>query len=97
MTAAYQGKQYEDATLDPRSLQRRFALVNARLGVEGKDGRWSAALFGRNLGDEAYYINTASQPQAAFMSAGGKSAPNGWVGFYGPPRTYGVELTYQFW
>lgn len=97
LNASYQGKQYEDPTLDPRSLQRPFVLLNARLGIGGENGRWTAALFGRNLTGAAYYINTASQPQASFMSAGGTSSPNGWVGWYGPPRTFGAELTYQFW
>ena len=60
-----------------------YTLVGARLVVEPKDGRWEAALFGRNLTDEYYW-----------------SAAHGWgdaiVRYAGMPRTYGVELSYNF-
>jgi iron complex outermembrane receptor protein len=96
LSGSYQGKQFEDATLDYRSIQRPFALINARVGVETQDGNWNITLFGKNLTGEAYYVATATQPTAAFMSAGGVTAPSGFVGWYGAPRTYGIEASHRF-
>ena len=96
LNGSYQGKQYEDATRDPRSLQRGFTLINARIGVEAENSRWSVAAFGKNLTGEVYYAASSTMPGTAYMSAGGTTAPTGWVGWYGTPRTYGVEATYRF-
>ena len=96
LSGSYQGKQYEDATLDPRSLQRPYALINARIGLDAQDGSWTLNFFGKNLTGEVYYSATSTQPNAAYMNAGGTAAPNAWVGWYGTPRTYGAEFTRRF-
>ena len=60
------------------------------------DGRWNLAVYGRNLGNDAYYVATAAQPLGALVSAGGTAGAGGFFGWYGPPRTYGVELTVRY-
>jgi len=92
----YQSDMSLDAALDPRSLQKAYTLYNARIGLEDIAGRWSITVWGKNLTDKAYYITSSSQLLAAYMSAGGTTAPTGYVGWYGPPRTYGIEGTYRF-
>jgi iron complex outermembrane receptor protein len=96
-SVTYQSKEYLDVTLDPRSLQKAYTLVNLRAGVEAASGRWVLAVYGKNLGNEAYYTVTAPQPLSGLISGGtGFSAAQGFVGWYGPPRTYGIELTLKY-
>jgi len=53
-------------------------------------------LYGKNLSDEAYYVQSTLQPLNAFISAGGTAQAQGFVGWYGPPRTYGIEISAKF-
>lgn len=92
-SVTYQAKQLEDGTLDPRSLQDAYSLLNLRIGVGSESGNWRVSLFGRNLGNKAYYVAAAAQPLGGLVSAGGAASAGGFFGWYGAPRTYGIELT----
>ncbi|THD59900.1 TonB-dependent receptor [Phenylobacterium sp.] len=92
-SVTYQAKQYEDSTLDPRSLQGAYSLLNLRVGVGSESGNWKVSLFGKNLANKAYYVAEAAQPLGGLISAGGSAAAGGFFGWYGEPRTFGVELT----
>jgi iron complex outermembrane receptor protein len=63
-----------------------YTLVNARVEIGPREGPWRAAAFVRNIGDEVY--RTAAQDLALAL------------GFneivLGIPRTWGVQLEYQF-
>lgn len=59
-------------------------LINARLGLESEDGSWTAALWGRNLADEDYLTTTSRDFFGTITH------------FSGTPRTYGIELGYNF-
>jgi iron complex outermembrane receptor protein len=83
-------------TLDPRGIIPGYALLAARIGVEAEDGRWRLSAFGRNLTNHTYYTATTVFVLNSVMSAGGFSAPGGFVGWYAPPRTYGVEASFKF-
>lgn len=93
---SYVDDQYLDPTLDPRALQKAYTLVGARLGLQSHRRGWRLSAYGRNLTNESYYITDAPQPLAALISGGGTSTPQGFVGWYGAPRTYGVELSVRF-
>jgi iron complex outermembrane receptor protein len=92
-SVTWQDKQFEDSTLDPRSVQDAYALTNLRLGIGPPSGNWKLSLFGKNLGNKAYYVATAVQPLGGLVSAGGTAAAGGFFGWYGEPRTFGIELT----
>ncbi|CAM8672905.1 hypothetical protein V473_18500 [Sphingobium cupriresistens LL01] len=64
-----------------------YDLVNARFDLKQVAGSgFDAALFMRNLFDKKYYASSnVGSAQLGVMS-----------GFYGAPRTYGVELRYHF-
>lgn len=83
-------------TLDPRGVVPGYALLAARIGVEAEDGRWRVSAYGRNLTNHVYYTASTVFVLNSVMSAGGFSAPGGFVGWYAPPRTYGVEVSFKF-
>lgn len=83
------GATYQSSTnagLGELSLLRMkaYALVDARLGVRGDDGRWNAGLFVRNLTDTYYwnYVST-TDPDAVLRLAA-------------MPRTYGVTFGFRY-
>jgi outer membrane receptor protein involved in Fe transport len=81
--ASYSDKQYSLIGDDSTRAVDSYTLVGARLAVKPKDGRWEAALFGRNLTDEYYWTAVHGWGDAV-------------VRYAGMPRTYGVELSYKF-
>ena len=73
-------------TEDPKKLIEDYALINARLSFMPEDEKWSVALWGRNLADEEY---------ASALDSG--EGANGYRRISrGMPRTYGIELAYNF-
>lgn len=63
-----------------------LTLLNARAGIGPESGAWRITFWGRNLTNETYAIN---QFEGAVLSGQVVQA-------LGTPRTYGVELSFQF-
>ena len=87
--------QVASSSIDDRTLMNaRLAL--SEIPVPG-DGVLLVALWGQNITDEEYRINTIP-----FGGIDQRVDPNGGSGvgwttsYFGAPRTYGVELTYTF-
>lgn len=73
------------ATGDARYIVGDYGLLNARLTLSDIPvgvGTWRLSAFGKNLTDKNYYISHFS---------GGLPAA-----IYGEPRTYGLELTFEY-
>lgn len=45
------------ANNDPLTRQRSYGIAGGQIGVRSEDGRWSAAIFGRNLFDQHFVAN----------------------------------------
>ena len=85
--------------------QDGFFLVNARIGVRGRDQRWALEFWGQNVFDTDYQQVAFSAP---FQGAGSVSqvqrfgSPSFATGnalfasFLAEPRTYGVTLRSRF-
>ncbi len=74
-------------SLTPDTELPSYRLLNARLNWSNVMGsQLSAALFGKNLTDKEYFVG--GMPLGASLGHNGAAV--------GEPRTYGVELTYQF-
>lgn len=73
------------SNLAGQKVQDRYTVLNGRLGVSGRDGGWSAELWGRNLLDEDY-------AQVIFDTAFVGSMTS----YLGDPRTWGVTLRKRF-
>jgi hypothetical protein len=81
-------EHFTDGSNEPAGLQDSWTKVDARIGVEASDGRWSLALVGRNLGDE----EVLSQSQSFFNST---FAPT-YLGYLEPPRKVFLQGRYRF-
>ncbi len=86
--------QVQASQIESRSLlNARLALRDIPLG----GGTMTVALWGQNILDEEYRINTIP-----FGGVDQRVAPNGGSGvgwtasYFGDPRTYGVEVRYDF-
>ena len=61
-----------------------YSLVNLTLGVNSEDGRWSAYVFARNLFDKTY-VSENFGVGSSFLPA---------RTLFGPPRIFGLSLSY---
>lgn len=77
--ASYRDDNYKTFDNDPRFEQQAHTLVNARLGVQFQHGRYSLAVWGKNLTNEDYLL-------------GGFEFLGTTYAFLNVPRSYGVEL-----
>ncbi len=65
------------------NTQDSYSLVNARLAYHSADDRWSIAAWGNNLADEEYFDEVVSFATAVRATVGA-------------PRTYGLDITFNF-
>lgn len=83
---AYQASQYFEVINVPRLKQDSYALLGGHIDWESADGRWSASIWGKNLGNEHYFTSRVD------LLAG--------FGFdynhIGNPRTYGITVGAKF-
>ncbi|MEH6571182.1 MAG: TonB-dependent receptor, partial [Halioglobus sp.] len=75
---------YMAQDLDEALRRDPVHMVNARLGLSGKDDQWQLTLWGRNLLDEEYNVVGFD---VAIMG--------GFAGINAPPLTYGLTLNYR--
>jgi iron complex outermembrane receptor protein len=68
---------------DNIAKEASYGLLDARVALAPEDAPWSVALWGRNLADDLYRTN--------IIPFFGEE-----VSQFGPPRTYGVELSWKF-
>jgi hypothetical protein len=84
--------------LDIEKMQKAFTLVNARIGLEGPDGRWAIELWAQNLFNKNYMqvgFDSPLQGQGTTrgVEAGFYPAATQLYGaFLGEPRTFGLTL-----
>lgn len=84
-SASYRSDQFFSADNNPLLNQKGYWLVDGRIALKGGDGRWEAAVFGRNLTAQKY-INFATD-----LSDFGMIEQ-----FRGEPRMFGIELRFKY-
>ena len=82
-------------TIDPPGDHPAYGILNLSLAIGDVDGGWEVNAFAHNATDEVYFIQANAQPGGALMSAGGVAPARGFSGWYGAPRTYGLQLTWK--
>ena len=88
LSVSLSDEHYTDGSLEPAGLQDSWTKIDARIGVESSDGKWSLALIGRNLGDET----VLSQSQSFFDNF---LRPT-YFGYLEPPRRIYLQARYRF-
>ncbi|MBA3676005.1 MAG: TonB-dependent receptor [Sphingosinicella sp.] len=91
--------------LFPEKEQESFFLMNARVGLRGRDERWAVELWAQNLLDEDYKQVAFNSPLqgansraqvAAFGAPSFASGTQLFSSFLAEPRTYGITLRGRF-
>jgi len=77
----YSSEYTVDAALEPAFLQSSYTLLGARIGLQAADGKWTVALIGTNLTNEAILTDTLP-----FLSN---------IGVLRPPRQVWLQATYH--
>ncbi|HET9446825.1 MAG TPA: TonB-dependent receptor [Steroidobacteraceae bacterium] len=82
----WQSRQFFSFYNHELNSQESYGLLNLSVAVAPKDGRWLVSAFARNVTDEFYVFYAEANVPAGFPSLGGA---------VGPPRMYGLSLTYN--
>lgn len=78
----FSSSYYTEGTLDTSGFQDGWAKINARVGLESEDGRWSAAIVAKNLTNRR--IITGFQPVILYP-----------IKFFEPRRTVSLRVSYR--
>lgn len=81
LSYTWQDDYFTGASNVPEFLIDSYGLLNARIGYAWSEEQWKVMLWGRNLSDEDF---------VRIRGTSGAIAE-----YYGPPRTYGINLTYS--
>ena len=82
----YRSKHYHALTLADAVSENGYHIANARLSWSTADDKWEVAVFGENITDEDYVVQ--SFDIAALL---------GWIEeYYGRPRWVGGSVSYKF-
>ncbi len=71
-----------------------YGLLNLRAVLAETNGKWQVEAYVNNVSDETYFIQAARQPLGGLISGGGPAGARGFVGWYGAPRTWGLQVTF---
>jgi len=78
----YTSKMYFNSAEDPQiSSLAGYGVVNGRVTIGPRGGAWEVSLWGKNLGDKVYVVNSFDQKGFGFVPY-----------YFGERRTFGVEL-----
>lgn len=98
------GRMSSDANtgsdLFPQKIQDGFALVNARLGLRGREDAWGLELWAQNIFNKQYaqvafnapFQEGGTSPNANFSDAQYPGGRQLFAQFLAEPRTYGITL-----
>ena len=88
LTVSFSDGYFTDAAQEPAGEQSSWTKVDARVGLEAPDGRWSIAIVGRNLGNE----KVLGASQTFFNPFLAQTV----LGYLEPPRTVALQLGFRF-
>lgn len=81
LSYSWQDEYFTGASNSVDFLIGSYSLINARIGYSWSDGRWRADVWGKNLGDDDF---------VRIRGTSGALAE-----YFGAPKTYGINVTYQ--
>lgn len=83
---SYRSSVFTSSNAARSTLVPGYGLVNARVGLKAREGRWDASLWARNLLDQNYFTSLTI---AGFNSGAV-------TGLVGDPATYGVTVRLKY-
>jgi iron complex outermembrane receptor protein len=84
-SVSYRSSQFFSTDNNPLLKQKGYWLLGGRIAVKDEDGRWEAALFGRNLTRKKYINFAVDLADFGFVEQ-----------FQGQPRSFGVEFRVKY-
>ncbi len=85
---AYRDFSFTDASDDADHLLSGFGLLDARVGLNSEDGRWTFEVWGKNLTDKLYANDRGVPILGGILGQTFTS--------YGAPRTFGLRVATNF-
>lgn len=82
---SYRSKTYLEVNSSENLAQAGYSMVNASINYASADDHWRIALWGKNLSDKQYRTHAFDLSEF----------PGVELGYYNPPRTYGVTVYYS--
>ena len=99
-TLSFIADQYVGTVNDanPQSLADGYAVLGARITLNGPDDRWSISAFGKNLANTNYRPLSVYQPLGAALGLNNTVFPGSTANRIqaSEPRTYGVSASVRF-
>ncbi len=83
---SWKSQTYSQLSNEPTSKQEEFGLMNARISLFDEDRNIEYALFCRNCFDREFNVTGIDLTTSLGLA----------LKYYGPPRTYGLQITYRF-
>ena len=83
----FRSSSYLEDSYDPRAVQKGYAKVDLRVGVQADEGRWELALLGRNLTNKRTATHGFGAPFSAPLVIGK---------YYEAPRTIAAQFTFKY-
>jgi outer membrane receptor protein involved in Fe transport len=89
----YSSSYNTGSDLDPLKIQGSYGLLNARIGIGDREGRWTLELWSQNLANKGYFQVAFDAP---FQGLAVPGFNNQIDSFVGDPRTFGATLRARF-
>ena len=89
---AYRSNALGDPSVDPVNALKARGLLDARIGIVTRDGRFELSAFGKNITNETYFQARFFMPLFGGLAAGNDAN----AAFHGLQRRYGVEFVGRF-
>ena len=97
---AFFSKQYEGIITDanPQTIEDAYAVLGARVSLNGPDNRWTVSVFGNNLLNKQYGLANLYQPLDASLGVRNSIFPGSTAvrRLHADPRTFGAAATFRF-
>jgi iron complex outermembrane recepter protein len=97
---SFYSKQYEGIITDanPQTIEDAYAILGARISLNGRDDRWTVSFFGNNLLNKQYGLANLYQPLDASLGVRNSIFPGSSAvrRLHADPRTYGASATFRF-
>jgi iron complex outermembrane receptor protein len=86
LSSSYRSKTYLTVSSSEVLAQDAYSLLDVSVRYRSTDERWQVMLYGKNLTDKHY------RQHGFDLSA----SPGVQLGYYGAPRTFGIDIKYEF-